>query len=86
MGKIYASARKVHVWLGPAADEDALAVDDIFEPGEPDYEKRSFLQWRHCRAFPDNLTPEFLSLEHFVSRSWFTRRWVLQEVFLSTLR
>jgi hypothetical protein len=82
MGKIYASARKVHVWLGPAADEDALAVDDIFEPGEPDYEKRSFLQWRHCRAFPDNLTPEFLSLEHFVSRSWFTRRWVLQEVFL----
>lgn len=82
MGRIYASARKVHVWLGPAADEDALAVDELFEPGGWDRSTQHILAERHCLAFSHNLTPSFLSLEHFVSRSWFTRRWVLQEVCL----
>jgi hypothetical protein len=82
MGRIYASARDVHVWLGPAADEDALAVDELFEPDVWGPNKLEILQERHCRAFSVNLTPAFLSLEHFVSRSWFTRRWVLQEVYL----
>jgi hypothetical protein len=82
MGRIYALARKVHVWLGPAADEDALAVDELFWPGGLNFDLLEMVEEIHCRDFPDNLTPAFLSLEHFVSRSWFTRRWVLQEVCL----
>ena len=82
MGRIYASARKVHVWLGPGTDEDADAVDILFDPSGSVRENWTAISGRHYRAFSDNLAPAIVSFERFVSRGWFTRRWVLQEICL----
>jgi hypothetical protein len=78
MGRIYAIASNVVVWLGPVVDQDRmydlLSIFDVLDEfrlhGVPD-------------PPIDSVSFAFPSLDALFSRKWFTRRWVLQEVFLS---
>lgn len=68
MGQIYAHAKRVHIWLGDDEIEDA---------------RRAFSLIRRIElGGMDGLSPgtsEFLFLEKFFNRPWFTRRWIIQE-------
>ena len=83
MDRIYAQARKVRIWLGPAPDGDFLAISPLF----------GFGQWGSKITYRvidlGKITAKRLSakstsfcqlVEDLLSRAWFTRRWVLQEV------
>ena len=83
MGKIYAQAKKVHIWLGDSDEGTtktwaflrtvgALGKDQINETTI-----KSELQ--HIWGQEGGIA----QIEHFLRRSWFSRRWVLQEVALS---
>ncbi|CAN9193314.1 unnamed protein product [Alternaria alternata] len=82
-------ARRAHVWLGPATDEQVDAVRPLFEAKA----LSSLDTWQiiHWRYFPgggrndqqSSSATNLLALADFTSRAWFTRRWVLQEVALS---
>ncbi|PVI04008.1 HET-domain-containing protein, partial [Periconia macrospinosa] len=83
MGKIYAQAKKTNIWLGNSDEETpriwaflrrlaALEKDQINEAL-----LKSELQ--HIWGEEDGVSPT----ERFLCRPWFSRRWILQEVFLS---
>jgi hypothetical protein len=71
MNLIYATAYKVLVWLGPAADDSDLAMDElrILGSGSP-YDKMPILSGDLLRA-----------MEKLLSRRWWHRIWILQEVY-----
>ena len=87
MGTIYERAWTTLVWLGEDADNSSDALDTIvatrvalqwYPDGKPlDVEdfKRLFL--------PAPNSPKWLELGKLVSRPWFYRVWVMQEVVLS---
>jgi hypothetical protein len=86
MGRIYATADKVHVWLGPTIEEDHVqAVFSMFKEKAVasdhyilrDEGSQAATTWE---SVP---TATLIALSTFMSRPWFTRRWVLQEVALS---
>ena len=88
MGKIYAMARRSHVWLGPATDKQVDAVRPLFDAKALSslltwefINQRYFLGRRDYRK--SHTTTNLSALADFTSRAWFTRRWVLQEVALS---
>jgi hypothetical protein len=63
MGAIYERADKVHIWLGPATPEDNIpAVFDL-------------LKW-YALSVRDASNPLTRNLSSFLTRPWFTRRWV----------
>lgn len=72
MGQIYAYAKKVHIWLGDDEMEDAQQAFSLMRRIEFD-ESRTL----------DPGTDQFLCLERLFNRPWFTRRWVIQELFFS---
>jgi len=79
MGKVYLMACTVRVWLGPTTDEEMDAVFPLFDRG-------SACRTQDLESIPDILhffRPLDPVIESFFSRSWFTRRWILQEVFLA---
>ena len=87
MGIIYERAWTTLAWLGEDADNSCDAFDTIvatraalqtYPHGKPlDVEdfKRLFL--------PDPSSPKWLELGKLMSRSWFYRVWIMQEVVLS---
>ena len=79
MARIYALARKVRVWLGPVTNEELDALEPLFCS---DTRIWSFdvLQEKYFHTVVARTRPTFAMLEAFISRGWFTRRWVLQEV------
>jgi len=87
MGGIYAFARAVRIWLGPATNEEIDAVFPLLS-SEADYHEilQNYEVIRSGRmrenSSSDN-TSYFRLIEEFLSRAWFTRRWVLQEVILA---
>ena len=94
MDIIYALARKVHVWLGPATDEEIDSVWPIFRTGDPEpgfsfmdeayitifHQTQDKKVWSRCS---DETTSFSLCVKKFFHRAWFTRRWILQEVSLA---
>jgi hypothetical protein len=74
MSNIYSSASSVTVWLGTS-----------------DYASRDAMSWiarRRSLQRPDHLTADikkWLSLGRLMTRPWFRRLWVVQEVVLSNL-
>lgn len=72
MGQIYAHAKRVHIWLGDEEIEDA---------------KQAFSLIRRIEIKGGGMlqpgTDEFLCLERFFNRPWFTRRWIIQETFFA---
>lgn len=72
MGQIYAHAGNVHIWLGDDGIEHAQRAFSLM--------RRIELEGRG-RLRPER--DDFLCLERFFNRSWFTRRWVIQEIFFA---
>lgn len=72
MGQIYAHANRVHIWLGDEEIEDAQQALSLIRTIEIK-EGGMLYPW----------TDDFLCLERFFNRPWFTRRWVVQETFFA---
>ncbi|RDW74779.1 hypothetical protein BP6252_05921 [Coleophoma cylindrospora] len=73
MGDIYANAAKVVVWLGPSADNSPLAFDIFNAVKLSSYEDSKLpVDMRTIRA-----------LAKLLSRPWFERLWVWQEIHLA---
>ena len=85
MDIIYALARKVHVWLGPATDEEIDSVWPMFRTGDPEpgfsFMDEAYVTifhqtidrkvWSRCS---DETTSFSLCVKKFFHRAWFTRR------------
>ncbi|KAK3317049.1 heterokaryon incompatibility protein-domain-containing protein [Apodospora peruviana] len=92
MGKIYASATQVLVWIGPAADGSDDVMNAMRVSGqwardaglESYYARERFhlLQPIISNVHPDDPTTILQSLKHWFERTWFTRLWVVQEFCL----
>ncbi|EWG54465.1 hypothetical protein FVEG_17326 [Fusarium verticillioides 7600] len=76
MSKINSQAVGVIVYLGESADKSDLAIEFIMECYDPSPDNTS-LSFPRSDALMDALRSFFL-------RPWFTRVWVIQEVFLSS--
>jgi hypothetical protein len=75
LGKIFAAAQHVCIWLGEAADDGDLAMDFIPEILNFD---------AFDRLVRDETKKQYwLALAKLVAREWFTRRWVVQEMALA---
>lgn len=72
MGQIYAHANRVHIWLGDEEIEDAQKAFSLIRIIE--IQGGGMLR-------PGN--DDFLCLERFFNRPWFTRRWIIQETFFA---
>ncbi|KAL8884389.1 MAG: hypothetical protein Q9215_007550 [Flavoplaca cf. flavocitrina] len=95
MADIYRSAAKVLIWLGPAADNSTEAlealetlaskihVDWTFKTISAACEEDVQSDWLdHSKPAPfDRET--WISIGRLLNRSWFSRLWVWQEVFLA---
>jgi len=89
MGRIYAAARRVLVWVGEPLQEDSTAFDTIIRLKErlPERHLRSYagsnssqISRAEIRSY-EVLNPlRFRHLLRFFSRPWFERVWVIQEV------
>jgi Heterokaryon incompatibility protein (HET) len=84
MGRIYSSAESVIIWLGPASDKSHIAFD-AFEktrkrievPGE------AFNTLKFILAMPND--DQFAnSMLDILNRKYWTRVWIVQELFLAT--
>ena len=88
MGQIYHMADKVHIWLGPADATTRLAFAFLrtlvakFEPlpGQAKDPTTEEILQTFEEIFQHRNFQSFLSL---LQKSWFTRRWTLQEGFLA---
>ncbi|KAI0970511.1 heterokaryon incompatibility protein-domain-containing protein [Xylaria arbuscula] len=79
MPDIYSKAESVVVWLGEAQKGDQLVIDFVKSIVEIGNITTTARRLRHERQ-------KFLQLDEFarfIRRSWFSRRWVIQEVVLA---
>ncbi|KAK3207209.1 hypothetical protein GRF29_103g218942 [Pseudopithomyces chartarum] len=74
MGRIYAIANRLSIWLGPPEDDSPFAI-------------RSLLDFSGESAFVKlgSSVEENLAIEHLLSRAWWIRIWIVQEVALGGL-
>ena len=83
MDRIYSQARKVRIWLGPATDEGFNTTGPSFGFSRWNYKDARQVHGidrTHIGYLAANTTSFRQSVEDLLSRAWFTRRWVLQEV------
>lgn len=94
MGLIYNKARQVIVWLDPASENSALAVETLRSIGrDVRYDPKlhqSGVVYRsptfRIQHDPDALVAresEWKSIQDLLDRKWFTRLWIYQEIILS---
>ncbi|KAI7762793.1 hypothetical protein LZL87_008234 [Fusarium oxysporum] len=76
MSRIYSQAASVVVYLGESGDNSDLVIEFIMECDDPS-EGTTSLSFPKSDILMD-------ALPNFFLRPWFTRVWVIQEVFLST--
>ena len=71
MNTIYAAATRLMVWLGPEADNSSLAMEklQLYGAGSP-YDKMPILTGSVLTA-----------IEKLLTRRWWSRIWIIQEVF-----
>jgi len=83
MSRIYGSADRVVIWLGPASEDSELAMGFIQElntklpglqSGDDLFEKASIEYW----------DPRWVAMGRLLERPWFSRLWVVQEVVLAS--
>jgi hypothetical protein len=72
MGHIYRRARSVGIWLGEAAEESDVAFD--FIPRIIDLSQFDQI------IKDQSSTHQWYALSRLMNRSWFSRRWVVQEL------
>jgi hypothetical protein len=75
LGKIFAKAQNVCIWLGDSADDSNLAMD--FIPEVLDFGAFDKLIRDNSKKL------HWLALAKLMAREWFTRRWVVQEMALA---
>jgi hypothetical protein len=93
MGEIYARSQQVVVWLGEeteamtASIHSVLTLHEHFLLNEPGYPYEEL----HFRRIHDTTSPLYQHLYatretwrgpllHFITRPWFTRKWIIQEI------
>ncbi|CAG5156880.1 uncharacterized protein ALTATR162_LOCUS4673 [Alternaria atra] len=81
MGSIFASAVLVIAWIGPAADDSDLALQEL-ESYAAEFIQDSWSQFRQVYA-KRFAALHVESIEALLVRSWFKRVWVGQEVALN---
>lgn len=88
MSKIYQRAWSTLVWLGKEADNSSGALETILTIGEKlqyYYEERApDVEDFERLALPALDSSKWSELNEFLSRPWFQRVWVIQEVVLSS--
>lgn len=67
MGEIYASARRLIIWLGEASEAEVAELKAALRTNDTIEERRTVL-------------------ESLLGRTWFSRRWTVQEIFQSPRR
>ncbi|KAG8525632.1 uncharacterized protein KY384_009276 [Bacidia gigantensis] len=94
MGDIYRCATKVIVWLGPGTDDSLIAMqalrlaashvrfDDVYRP-LPKHEDNCDPDWLDMRKPLPYDHETWTSLVSMLNRTWFSRLWIWQEIFLS---
>jgi hypothetical protein len=81
MGNIFASAVLVIAWIGPAADDSDLALQELESYGaEPTQGSWSQFRQYYAKRFA---ALHVESIKALLARSWFKRVWVGQEVALN---
>lgn len=75
MGEIYHRSYAVLIWLGEEAEESALALDFIAQITD--------LSQFDVAVKDRTCTRQWYALAKLMNRSWFQRRWVVQELALS---
>jgi hypothetical protein len=90
MRHIYQKAQNVIVWLGPAADDSRLAFDLLATLSNVREQRHTLCRYGVILreqlpqlGLPDFLEPHWAALNSLLSRSWFSRVWVIQEVAVS---
>ena len=89
MGKVFAGAERVHIWLGQSngdAEEAFGCVHDILEIDKSvPYDSRNTVEGtKALEAFFDNIPDmRWNAFGRVTTRPWFTRIWVIQEVGLA---
>lgn len=89
MGYIYSSSQQTLVWLGPATEDSDMAMDfipvlrKILESNED--AMRITDEMLYEMASTDRNSPQWFALSNLLSRAWFQRVWVVQEVALSPI-
>ena len=73
MGKIFRSAKKVLIWLGPERDGSDIAMDRIATEARPDFTRDTVLNEEEAR-----------SLSALWNRPYWNRVWIQQEIHLAT--
>ncbi|PQE09703.1 ankyrin and het domain protein [Rutstroemia sp. NJR-2017a BBW] len=94
MGDIYRSADRVVVWLGPEADGSSAALDALGFLGF--LGSQITVDWSTYEVkaadVADSKKPvplvarELTAIYNFVSRPWFERLWIRQEIFLANAK
>ncbi|KAF2250166.1 HET-domain-containing protein [Trematosphaeria pertusa] len=84
MGQIYSRAHKVHVWLGETLPHDRIEWLFSFfrEMAVAGHDDGKIMEWRALLSNPWQKDAE-TTVDRFLARPWFRRRWILQEVALA---
>lgn len=92
MAEIYSSAFTVIVWLGPPSEDSALAIcccEGISSNIKVDFDlqvmpstsvETHWADGTQCLPLKD---PQIKAIYSLLSRNWFTRLWIWQEVVLA---
>ncbi|KAH7310126.1 heterokaryon incompatibility protein-domain-containing protein [Rhexocercosporidium sp. MPI-PUGE-AT-0058] len=87
MTKIYQDAQRVLVWLGPAADGSAKLLDTLDSLTNPLRNAKGVIELSDKTFVSAGLPPLsatiWSSAAEFLSRPWFRRLWIIQEVVLA---
>lgn len=78
MGQIYFCAKEMYIWLGPEADDSAIAMTFI--------KKVSDVSQIDQLVKDPRYKPEWAAFAKLIRRKWFNRRWVVQELHFGSRR
>ena len=77
MDQVYGRAEKVCIWLGEGNDESKMALDFI--------KSKVLSLWKFDELCEDlGMAHHWAALIRLMSRPWFSRRWVVQEIALTS--
>jgi hypothetical protein len=91
MADVYSKATRVLVWLGLESENSAVAIDcleRIASKVKVDWATFQMsaltneVHWANPNVVPTLAEGEFVAISNLLGRPWFSRLWILQEVFL----
>ncbi|KAI3534094.1 HET domain-containing protein [Colletotrichum filicis] len=85
MGRIYKGAKEVHIWLGDPDDKTAAIFSAIrMMQTIPDTKQVKIMAEATLNITKSQIGADhILQLKRFLSRPWFSRRWIIQEACLA---